>query len=183
MTGLIILAVLIFALAWLLLAPLYLYIHTGNSRYEAGMTGLLKVKLVSGAYSLPELLVRVLFFHFRLPLIQLGSKKGKPVKTKKKKKKSIKGMRFNLSRGRMFLKIVWKVVTSFKLKKFFLNIDTGNVVTNAYLFPVFSVLGGKKYELSVNYVSKNELIIHYENNLLTIFTHIIFTFIKHKLKY
>jgi hypothetical protein len=182
MTGIIILAVFIIALAWLLLAPLYLYIHTGDSRYEAGMTGLLKVRVVQGAYTLPELWVRVLFFHFRIPLIQIESKRGKTVKARKKKKKTKKSLRLNLRRGRMLLKIVWKVVTSFKLKKFFLNIDSGNVVTNAYLYPIFSVLGGKKYELSVNYVSKNELIIHYENNLLTIFSHIIFTFIKHKLK-
>ncbi|MEZ5147239.1 MAG: hypothetical protein R2759_09190 [Bacteroidales bacterium] len=43
---------------------------------------------------------------------------------------------------------------SFKLKKFSLNIDTGNVLTNAYLFPVFAVFGGRKYQLSVNYASK-----------------------------
>lgn len=71
---------------------------------------------------------------------------------------------------------------SFKLKKFSLNIDTGNVLTNAYLFPVFAVFGGRKYQLSVNYASKNEFIIHYQNNLLTILSHIIVTFINHKLK-
>ncbi|HPE57141.1 MAG TPA: hypothetical protein P5514_12240 [Bacteroidales bacterium] len=181
MAGLIILGIILGFFAWLLLAPLYLYIHTGESRYEAGMRSLFKGKFVEGAYGLPEVRVTILFYSFQVPVVRFGSEKKKQGKAKSKKKKSKKS-RLNLKTIRLILKIVWKVMRSFKLKKFSLNIDTGNVITNAYLFPVFAVFGGRKYQLSVNYASKNEFIIHYQNNLLTILSHIIVTFINHKLK-
>lgn len=179
MTGLIIFGIILGFFAWLLLAPLYLYIHTGESRYEAGMRSLFKGRFVEGDYGLPEIRVSILFYSFNVPIIRFGSEKKKAGKSKKKKSKK---SRFNLKTLRLILKIVWKVMNSFKLKQFRLNVDTGNVVTNAYLFPVFALFGGSKYQLSVNYASKNEFIIHYENNLLTILSHIIVTFINHKLK-
>ena len=47
MTGVIILGIFLVILTWVLLAPLYLYIHTGESRYEAGMRSLFKGKFVA----------------------------------------------------------------------------------------------------------------------------------------
>ncbi len=182
MAGIIITIVLLGLLVWLLLAPLYLYIHTGESRYEAGLTGFFKARLVNGKHGLPELKMRVLFYPFRMPLIRLGEDRKKPSKAIKKQKKSKKRSWQGFRKIKLIMKISWKLVRSFRLKKFYLNVDTGNVITNAYLFPVFSVLGGKKYRLSVNYASKNELILRLENNLMTIFSHIVVQFIKHQLK-
>lgn len=182
MTWIIIFGILLLILFWLLFSPLYLYISTTESRYEAGLKGVIRINLGLDSDGLPELKVVIFFIPFRFSFFKSTEKQKTKKKKKEKKKKKKKMGDVNLKTLWLFLKIGWKVYHSFKIKKLTLTIDTGNVIRNAYLIPVFSFYYNNRINLSVNYHQKNELIFHTESRLFTIIYNIITIFIKHKLK-
>lgn len=179
MTFWIIFAVFLFIIGWLLLTPLYVYISTSEARYEAGMKGVIKARVSADNKGMPEIIVRVFLFQFRIPVFTFKEKK---IKADKKKTRSKKIRKLALQRIRLFTKIGWKIIRSFKLRQLKLNIDTGDVIQNAYLIPVFAIGQRDRIRLSVNYEEKNEFILHFENNLGTIITHTVSTYLKHIFK-
>lgn len=59
-----------------------------------------------------------------------------------------------------------KTIKSFQLKKFNVNIDTGNVQLNSYLYPVFFLIGFFfDRNISINYNGYNFIRIIIQNNL------------------
>ncbi len=59
-----------------------------------------------------------------------------------------------------------KTIRSFQLKKINVNIDTGNVQLNSYLFPVFFLIGFFfDRNISINYNGYNFIRIIVQNNL------------------
>lgn len=179
MTWIIIISILLFIFGWLLLAPLYLYVSTPESRYEAGLTGVFKVRIVTDERGLPQVVANLLFFSFRVPLFQFRTKEKKGLKTKAKKKKA---RRMTRKRIRLIMRIIWKIIRSFRLKQLKLNIDTGDVIRNAYLIPVFSFAYRENIRLSVNYESRNEFILHFENTIGRIILQTLQVYINHHLK-
>ena len=179
MTWIIILGVLIIAFAWLLIAPLYLYVSTSESRYEAGLTGIFKVLITMEENGLPAFTGKIFFITFNIPVFKFRKKKIKASTPKKSKKKARKLTRKRL---RLIMTIIWKIIRSFKLRQFKLNIDTTDVIWNAYLIPVFSFAHRDNIQLSVNYEDKNEFILHFENNLGRIIIQVVSSFIKHHIK-
>lgn len=69
-------------------------------------------------------------------------------------------------RGFWILKKVIKVIKSFKIKELFLNIDTGDVIYNAYLYPLFYFLGGHNRSLFVNYSGEVQFKVTIQNRLI-----------------
>ena len=179
MTLIIIFSILIFAFAWLLLAPLYVYISTSESKFEAGLSGILKLMVKSGEDGLPEVLGRIFFVPFKVPVFRIRDSKVKAGTPKKKKKMARKLTR---KRIRLVLKIVWQIIKSFKLKQLKLNIDTGDVIRNAYLVPVFAVAYRENIRLSVNYEEQNEFLLHFENSIGRMLFRSVSTYIKHIFK-
>lgn len=182
MTWLIIIGILTLALIYLLVAPIYLLISTPESRYEAGLTGIFKIWLNTKTEGLPELYGRFFFIERKIKL-QLSKGKPKSPTTIRKRIRRLFKRRVVLSRSkiRFFLQLSWKLLRSFKLKQLKVNIDTGDVIHNAHLIPVFTMAYHDNIQLSVNYEDENEFILHFENKLGTIIIHIISAFIKHKL--
>jgi hypothetical protein len=176
MTFWIVFGVFLFIIGWLLLAPLYVYISTSEARYEAGMKGVVKASVSSDERGIPEISVRLLFFRFRIPVFTFKEKKIR-AESKKKRRKKLRKLAWK--RIRLFAKIGWRIFRSFKLRQLKLNIDTGDVIRNAYLIPVFAMGHRDRIRLSINYEEKNEFILHFENNLGTIVTHAVSTYIKH----
>jgi len=78
------------------------------------------------------------------------------------------------------LRLTWKTARTFKLRKLEINIDTSNVVTNAYLIPIFTFLNGERTQLSVNYSGFIGVDIAYENSVFFILRAVIKSYIKHK---
>jgi len=181
MTWIIVISILLFAFGWLLLAPLYLYISTSESRYEAGLTGIFKVMVMVGDDGLPELLGKFFFISFKIPVYTLVKKKPKEASQTKKEKKKKKAMKMNRKRIKIVMTLMWKVVRSFRLRQLKLNIDTGDVIRNAYLIPVFSIAYRNNINLSVNYEDKNEFILHFDNTIGRMLIETLRVFIKRKL--
>lgn len=84
------------------------------------------------------------------------TKKRKPAVTGKRRPKRIKNM------PRKML----AVLKTFKVKQLELNIDTGDYVTNAYLYPVFYMIKLKtRRNTAINFNGENYLVLHMQNNL------------------
>jgi hypothetical protein len=179
MTWIIILAILLFIMAWLLLAPVFLYISTTESKYEAGLKGVFKVMIKMDSKEFPYLLGKVFFYSFRIQLFKVKAKKIKAATPRKRRKKMRKLVRKKM---RVIMKIVWKVIRSYKLKQLKLNIDTGDVIRNAHLIPVFSIVHQEKVKLAVNYEDKTEFLLHLESSLGRMLYIMTTTYLKHHLK-
>lgn len=179
---LIILGIIILLMAFLLLTPLYLLISTPDSRYEAGLRGIIKIWIDTNTDGLPEMQVKVFFIQKKIHLRLAKEKSEKPSVSKRIKKIFRRRVVVSRKKIKTYLKLFLKIFRSFKLKKLKLNIDTGDVIHNAHLIPVFTMIYKNNIQLSVNYEDKNEFILHFENNLGTILLHIVRAFIKHKLK-
>ncbi len=112
---------------------------------------------------------RILFFtHTKsIDLPELfRSKAEKKPKTKKKSKKSYSWKTIRHKTTKLF--------KSFKLEKFWLNIDTDNYYLNAFLYPVFHFLRGKNYRLKINYQGETELSLIVKNRPIRILFALLF---------
>ena len=91
-----------------------------------------------------------------------AKKKNEKKEAKKKKKQG--GLPFKITRRR-----VKRLLYSFKILNFQLNLDTDDYVLNAYLFPVFSLLSSRgRSSLGINYGGDFELQLLVENRLIRI---------------
>ena len=172
MALLIIISILLLLLAFLMVTPLVLKVDTIRGDYFLKMTGLFKISVIPGSESLPHIRLRFFFFSYELDPLKLaqkvnkkqGKKKREKEKKKRKKPPSVKGMPGKLRR----------VLASFHVKQFHLDLDTGDPILNGYLYPVFFFLNGGNRKTSINYFGRNELVIVIENRMY----HILYAFIK-----
>ena len=94
-------------------------------------------------------------------LLELGAmKRDKKRRTQKKERR--RGTFLKMTRKR-----IKRLLYSFKILKFKLNLDTDDYVLNAYLFPIFSLLSSRgASQLGINYNGDFELQLLIENRLI-----------------
>lgn len=145
---------LLFAL-YVLFVPVILYVDTKTNQYYIQIKGLAKASIESHEKEVIRIRLKVIFLNFYFyPFKDLASnklkKKDKVVKRKKTKS-------FSFRKGISLLK-------SFKVKRFLLDIDTGNCILNAKWYPLFMFLnhsiGGR---FNVNFQTRNQLVLHIQN--------------------
>ncbi len=86
-------------------------------------------------------------------------KKKKLSKDNKSKKKKSK---FNF---RKYKRKIIRMIKTFKIKSFFVNLDTDDYILNGYLYPVFYFLGKRGEHLNINFQGDLEINIVAENRL------------------
>lgn len=79
--------------------------------------------------------------------------------TKKTKKKRSKDINF---------KTLLRVLKSFKVRQFQIDIDTGNCISNAKLYPVFAFLNYYKGGFNINFENRNKVLLSIENRPIRI---------------
>ena len=89
---------------------------------------------------------------------ETSNNKAKPPRAKKKRNGSVK---FG------FRKAI-RMIKSFSIKQFYLNIDTGDVITNAKLYPVFAFFNFYTGGFQINFQGENQAIIHIQNRPINI---------------
>ena len=120
---------------YLLFIPVVLLVNTKSNQYYIHLQGLAKLNVEPHKEDLIKIKLKVLFLNFSFyPW-----------------KKDIKSQ------------TAYKLLKSFKVKQFLLNIDTGNCITNAKLFPVFYFLNYKIGRFNINFDGKNELVLCLRN--------------------
>ncbi len=132
---------------------------------------------------------RTFFYKKRIDILDSEVKetkrKKKPKKKKEEKKKKLKkkkqrklGFAFYREIILLTVEMIWRLVKSFEIRKFYILLDTGDFAVNAKLYAIVPFANKLKIELEPNFFGKNELdltIINYIYRLLNI---IIITIIK-----
>ncbi|MBO0324276.1 hypothetical protein J0X14_18345 [Muricauda sp. CAU 1633] len=148
LTGVILLVVLL-ALG-LLFVPIQIYIDTDTLQYFVRIKGLAKASVEPDKKELLRIRLKVLFFERCFYPIKKSSK-PKPPQKKTKHKRKIK-----------FGKIVG-VIRSFEVRRFALDMDTGDYVVNAKMYPVFMLLNQYVASFHINFEDRNRLLVDIRN--------------------
>ena len=140
----------------LLFMPMVVYIDTDENIYYLKLKPLVTANLLIDKTELIIITLEVLFVRFNIyPLKQ----KTASVKIKKTKKKAIE----NIGSKKML-----RLIKTFRVKEFYMDIDTGNCITNAKLYPLFALLNSKYGGFYVNFKDRNSLLLSIENRPIRI---------------
>jgi len=127
---------------YLLWVPMVLCINTTTNEYFIQLLGLAKVSLIGDKKSVLKLKLNVLFHNFYFYPLQLKSKK--------------KENEFELKKG-------LKLLRAFKVKKLIIDIDTGDCILNAKLYPVFAFLNYNFGNFYINFEDRNQMVLYMES--------------------
>ncbi len=159
----VILLVVLLALG-LLFVPIQIFIDTDTGKYYAGLKGLAKASFEPDEKELLKVRLKVLFYERCFYPLTKSSKPKQPAKKKKTKPK----------RRIKFRKMV-QLLKSFEVKRFALDMDTGDYVANAKMYPVFVLLNRYVASFHINFEDRNRLVLDIRNRPYRILK----TFINH----
>ena len=160
----VIVSLFIILLIYLLWMPIIIKIDTVTSEYFIQFKGLAKASILGDKQELIKIKLKVLFMNFDLfPLQKMFSRK-KQLKEPEKKNKN-----WTMGKGQKAL----KVLRSFKVKHLILEMDTGDIILNAKLYPVLFFMNRFKGSYAINFENRNRLALHLENRPIRIIKSII----------
>ncbi len=169
--GFVVFLILFFALlVSLLFIPVVLCIDTTKNQYFIQLRGLATVSVKQHEKEVLQIRLKVLLFNFyfyplRKTLEQVQGKKKKVVKKEVKKHKK-RSKRFDIRK-------MISILRTFKVKKVLINLDTGDDILNAKLYPLFGLLNHYVGTFHVNFEGRNQLVLQMQNRPI----HIIKSFI------
>ena len=159
MTILVLLAILISLLLGLLFLPIIIFIDTTSNQYYVQLKGVFKINFEKHDMEIFRLRLKILFFNFYfypLKINHFKKHKNTVTNTLEKPKKRIP-----------FSKAI-RVIKSFKVKKIYINIDTGNCILNAKLYPLFAFLNYNSGNYFINFQGQNQFILVMKNKPIDI---------------
>ena len=169
-------------IAWILFVPFRFYVDTTINQYYFEWLGLIRVNFIPDEVEIFFIKIKIPFYHFniypiRKLIVEELEKKEKNTEREKEsceepeKKKRKKIRRINkkeVKKLKLFSKLGWKVFKTLRLKKFDVDIDTGDVIHNAWLIPVFVQFNGRNVNFRVNYQGVVSLVLILENSIFRI---------------
>lgn len=161
MTLAIILIVLGILVTYLLLMPIILSINTLKNDYYIQLKGLAKANIEAHEDELVRIKLKVFFMTFYFFPIDEYYKRKRVKKLKPKKNKTKSRKRLSLNKG-------LQVLRSCKVKQFAIDVDTGNVITNAKLYPAFAFLNYHIGGFNINFQGQNQLAVRIQNRPIDI---------------
>ncbi len=144
-------------LVYLFFAPLFIEINTASGLFRIRFHQLASATLLFNGKSI---LVEIKVFGWtkQYNLSDSQPKKSKPIIHQKKRK-----------RASISVSTIRELMKSFRIKRFFLRLDTGDMPLNGILYPVFLLLNKKyKLDISINFLNNNILILQIENRIARI---------------
>ena len=144
---------------YLLFVPLYFVIDVAKKQYFVRIWGLAKVSLEGHESEFIRLRLNTLFTRFYFYPLRKKQKGDK----KKIEKKA--GKRGNIQ---SILKYGLQVFKSFKVKKLLVDIDTGDCIENAKLYPAFAFLNYHVGTFQVNFEGRVNMVLHLQNRPINI---------------
>lgn len=159
------LVVFLLLIVYLLLVPIVLFIDTDTNTYYIKLKGLATASIEKHELEIIRIKLKIPFYQFYYY----------PFKKKSSliQKKLVKRGKVNRWKRMRIQKIV-RMLRSFKVKRFMIDIDTGNCITNAKLFPIFGFLNYQIGIFNINFEGRNRMALHLENRPI----YIIRSFIK-----
>lgn len=152
----IIFILIILLVVYLLLTPILISVDTSEMKFQLKMVGVIMVW--------PEF-SETLWIHIKIPFKQLRidilKRSEKDKRSPKRNDTTTKGSERSLS-----LRRVRRVISSFELRYFLLDVDTDNYKLNGQLFPAFWWLSKNGLNCNINFTGNNRLAFELRNNLL-----------------
>lgn len=122
--------------------PMILVVDTNNEQYYVQMKGVARADVIKDDKEIFIIKLKLFFFKFYIH----------PLKAKKEKKPEItKAVKVDKKTKKLSFRTIVRIMRSFKVKKFYINIDTGDCITNSKLYPVFAFLNYQFGGFHVNY--------------------------------
>jgi hypothetical protein len=157
MLVILVLSVFVLLIGFLLFMPILICIDTDKALYYIKLKGLVTIGIEADKAEILQIKVHVFFKDFYFyPLRQKKHDKKKPQKMGPKQKKS------------PGLTKVLRVVQSFKVTRFYVDMDTGDCLMNAKLYPLFALLKYKYGAFNINFDGRVKLLVHIENKPIRI---------------
>lgn len=160
MWWLILITCVLIAFNYLLFAPFFVEVDSTMGLFRVRFHRLASATLIFKESSF-FIEIKMVGWQKQIDLLAVKTKEGKPtLKKERKKKKQIKAVSFRK---------ILAVIRSFRIRKFFVTLDTGDRQLNGILYPLFvflSVKSGKN--ITVNFLGENKLIFQIENNFARI---------------
>jgi hypothetical protein len=152
-------------LVYLIWMPVVLCVDTVKNEYYIQLKGLAKAKIESHKEEMLILKLKIFFLRFQFyPLRKNKSATKKKELEKHKSKKQ---------QSKISLRTALRILKSFKVKRFLLNMDTGDCIYNAKIYPLFVFLNYRIGGFNINFDGKNQLTIYLQNTPLRIIRSII----------
>lgn len=144
---------------YLLFAPLELFVDTKDHTYFIAMKGLARVSIIPDRLEVVRVRLRVAFMNFNFyPLRRTKPSKKKRIPQEGKTRKARK-----IGPKRMV-----RLLSSFCIKSLYLNLDTGDVVLNAKLYPIATFLNHHVGGFNINFQGKNRMVLRASNRPINI---------------
>lgn len=151
-------------IAGILMVPVELYINTTRNQYYLQLKGLARASVEVDPEEIVRIRVRTFFRNFYFyPLKRIGLSNTKKLDKSKIKKR----------KNKVPVRKILRVLNSFKIKKIFVDIDTGNCISNAKLYPAFAFFNYCHRGFNINFEGRNQLVLCIHNRPI----HIIKSFI------
>ncbi len=167
MIFLVFLSLFILVIVGFLFLPIELIINTAKNQYQLTLKGIARMWLEEDEDSILKIGLKVFFFtHYFFPF---DKRKRKIQKTKERVKKKNKNRKWSFGQ-------IVGLLRTFELKRFWLDIDTGNYITNAKLYPFFALVSFYGLPCQVNFRDTNRLVLQIQNKPIRLLK----SFIKYK---
>ena len=137
-------------LFYVLFKPVILVVNTSTSEYYVQMKGLFKASLIGDEETVLKLNLKVLFFNYNFY----------PLRMKLKQKKELNKQKGEIKNRRVLFKKGLKFIKSIKVNKMYVNIDTGDCIANAKLYPMFTFFNYHFGTFKINYMGENEVVVN-----------------------
>jgi hypothetical protein len=166
MAGIIILLTFVCFLIAILVMPIHLRVNREGKRSYADKPALLKLNIDLDGTNLVTVIWNVLYLRFTWYPLQRTVRSPVSDKTQSNEK------RIDLpewNKLKFALSIAWQSAEKSTINELYLDLDTGNVIINAHLFPVFELMSERpRIDLNVNYVGNFALVLDFQNNILNL---------------
>lgn len=147
---------------YLLCMPLQFCLNSYQDRYYLRFGGLGQASLERDPAEVVQIHLKVLFMNFYIKPSQLRSW-GSRKKAGQPKRK-----------GSAFPKLNWMgILRSFEVKRFKLEIDTGDLLLNARLYPICALVKNRLGDVQINFQNRNQILLEVFNRPIYILKAII----------
>lgn len=153
-------------LVYILCVPIILEINTNSGWYGLRVGRQFSLRIVLDEITDPQVEWRYVWWHKRWSVLRELARRSAdsppktdeqtPAKKKKKKRKKRPALSFSSLRA---------LLATFTCQRFYLDMDTGDVVRNAWLYPVGAFCQARGWPVAVNFEGRQTLIFQLENRL------------------
>ncbi|MEP0134153.1 MAG: hypothetical protein ABJJ25_07990 [Eudoraea sp.] len=144
---------------YLLFVPLDIVINITKNQYFVRIRGLAKAAVEGHDKEFLRIKLNTLFTRFYFyPLRKKKKEQKKKIETKSRKRRNFKS---NFKRG-------LQVIKAFEVKILILDLDTGNCIQNAKLYPAFAFLNHHLGTFHINFEGRVNMVLHMQSRPINI---------------